>query len=190
VHSQQASGGRGSDRNLSDKSGGLLKACCAVLPHPCSLTRSPAPLLPRLRTVSRKLRTVRERERFELSSPGFWVSGFGFLVFSCTGGCRGCCPHPLDTMRAGAPSHPRCISQANNASDNRGAVAGWFRRSKSSEARSTPPASRRAPTIFHCLGESGVAVITPLDRPWACYPKHKKIISVFASPFESTTACI
>jgi len=47
----------------------------------------------------------------------FWLSKpcpiFGFRANSqITGGCRGCCPHPLDTMRSGASSHSRCISQA------------------------------------------------------------------------------
>jgi len=49
-----------------------------------------------------------------------------------------------------------------NASEHRGrSQAGLLSRR---------PASRLAPTIFHCLGDSGVAAITPLDRPWACYP--------------------
>jgi hypothetical protein len=47
---------------------------------------------------------------------------------------------------------------------------------------SRQPASRRAPTIFHCLGDSGVAAITPLDRPWACYPKQTVSNSFLSVP--------
>ena len=50
------------------------------------------------------------------------------------------------------------------------AVVGWRPSEDASrDATSPPPASRRAPSIFHCLEGSSVVAITSRDRPCSCY---------------------
>lgn len=50
------------------------------------------------------------------------------------------------------------------------AVVGWRPSEDASrDATSRPPASRRAPSIFHCLEGSSVVAITSRDRPCSCY---------------------